>query len=134
MRTVAGYLWAAPVSIAALPFALLGAATGGRVRIHRGVLEAGGGILRSILTHAVPGFAIAAITLGHVVLGASPGELEASRAHERIHVRQYERWGVLFPLMYVGSSLLALACGRHVYGDNAFEREAYRAGGGIEAA
>lgn len=134
LRRAAGYLWAAPVSLAALPAALLGAATGGRARIVGGVLEAGGGILKPILTRTVPGFSIAAITLGHVVLGASPGELEVSRAHERIHVRQYERWGLLFPLMYVGSSLLALALGRHAYGDNAFEREASGADGGIEAA
>jgi hypothetical protein len=134
MRRVARYLWAAPVSIAALPFAVLGAATGGKARIHRGVLEAGGGILHPILTRAVPGFPIGAITLGHVVLGSSASELETSRGHERVHVGQYERWGVLFPLMYAGSSLLALACGRHVYGDNAFERVAYEAGGGIEAA
>lgn len=134
MRRIARYVWAGPVSLAALPFVLLGAATGGRARIHRGVLEAGGGILKPILVRAVPGFAIGAITLGHVVLGASAGELEASRAHERVHVGQYERWGVLFPLIYVGSSLLALARGRHAYGDNTFEREAYRAGGGIEAA
>lgn len=134
MRRVARYLWAAPVSLAALPFAAVGAATGGRVRIVGGVLEAGGGVLEPILTKAVPGFSIGAITLGHVVLGSSVSELEASRGHERVHVGQYERWGVLFPLMYAGSSLLALACGRNVYSDNAFEREAYEAGGGIEAA
>lgn len=134
LSRAAGYLWAAPVSIAALPLAAIGSATGGRARILGGVLEVGGGILQPILARAVPGFAIGAITLGHVVLGASPEELEASRKHERVHVRQYERWGALFPLMYVASSLLALACGRRVYGDNAFEREAFRAGGEIEAA
>jgi hypothetical protein len=134
LRRAAGYLWAAPVSLVALPLAALGAATGGRARVLGGVLEAAGGILQPILTRLVPGFAIGAITLGHVVLGASSEELEASRAHERIHVRQYERWGVLFPLMYAGSSLLALARGRRVYCDNAFERAAFEEGGGIEAA
>ena len=58
------YLWAAPVSLAALPAALLGAATGGRIRVHRGVLEAGGGVLRPLLERGVPGFAIGAITFG----------------------------------------------------------------------
>jgi hypothetical protein len=125
LRRAAGYLWAAPVSIVALPLAAVGAATGGRARIVRGVLEVGGGILRPVLTRAVPGFAIGAITLGHVVLGVSREMLEANRGHERVHVRQYERWGALFPLMYVGSSLLALACGRRMYDDNAFEREAF---------
>ncbi len=134
LRRVAGYLWAAPVSLAALPFALLGAATGGRARIHGGVLEAGGGILEPILTQTMPGFSIGAITLGHVILGASAKELAASRAHERVHVRQYERWGALFPLLYLGASLAALAGGRPVYAGNAFEREACGADGGIEAA
>ena len=124
LRRVAGYLWAAPVSLAALPAALLGAVTGGRARFHGGVLEAGGGILRPILERAVPGFAIGAITLGHVVLGTSVSELAESRAHERVHVRQYERWGVLFPLLYLGASLVALARGRSVYAGNAFERRA----------
>lgn len=133
LRRAAGYLWAAPVSLAALPVALLGAATGGRVRIHRGVLEAGGGILGPILTHVVPGFAIGAITLGHVVLGASARELAESRAHERVHVRQYESWGVLFPPLYLSASLLAVARGKGPYEGNVFERRASRAGGGIGA-
>ena len=134
IRRALGYLWAAPVSIAALPAAVLGAVGGAGTRVVEGVLEVGGGILEPLLTRAVPGFSIGAITLGHVVLGASPGQLEASRAHERVHVRQYERWGALFPLMYLGSSLLALAGGRRVYRDNAFEREAFAAGDRIEAA
>ena len=124
LRRVAAYLWASPISLAALPAALLGAVTGGRARFHGGVLEAGGGILRPILTRAVPGFAIGAITFGHVVLGASASELSESRAHERVHVRQYERWGVLFPLLYLFASLAALARGRSVYAGNAFERQA----------
>lgn len=126
LRRLAAYLWAAPVSLAALPAAFLGAATGGRMRLHRGVLEAGGGFLRPILSLAVPGFAISAITLGHVVLGAGGDELVRTRAHERVHVRQYERWGVLFPALYLLASLLALARGGSVYAGNAFERQAVR--------
>jgi hypothetical protein len=125
----AAYLWASPVSIAALPLAALGAATGGRLRVLGGVLEADGGALRPILAHAVPGFAIGAITLGHVVLGANAEELSASREHERVHVRQYERWGPLFPFVYFGASLLALACRRSPYAGNAFELQAARESG-----
>jgi len=128
-RRAAAYLWAAPVSLAALPAALLGAATGGRMRLHRGVLEAGGGVLRPILGRAVPGFAISAITFGHVVLGTGADALEETRAHERVHVRQYERWGALFLPLYLGASLLALARGRSVYAGNAFERQAARQSG-----
>ncbi|HEY4228595.1 MAG TPA: hypothetical protein VGO79_00415 [Thermoanaerobaculia bacterium] len=125
-RRAAAYVWAAPVSLAAVPAALLGAATGGRMRLHRGVLEASGGVLRPILGRAVPGFAISAITFGHVVLGTGADALEQTRAHERVHVRQYERWGALFLPLYLGASLLALARGRSVYGGNAFERQAER--------
>jgi hypothetical protein len=126
LRRSVPYLWAAPVSLAALPAALLCAATGGRMRISAGVLEAGGGILGPVLSRAVPGFAISAITFGHVVLGAGADALEETRAHERVHVRQYERWGVLFLPLYLGASLFALARGRSVYAGNVFERQACR--------
>jgi hypothetical protein len=125
-RRIAAYLWAAPVSLAAVPAVLLGAATGGRVRIHEGVLEAGGGALRPLLSHSVPGFAISAITLGHVVLGTCADALEETRAHERVHVRQYERWGVLFLPLYLLASVVALARGGSVYAGNVFERQAER--------
>ncbi len=126
MRRLPAYLWAGPVSLLALPLAAAGAATGGRMRAVGGVLEAGGGVLRPLLSKAVPGFPIRAITLGHVVLGAGERDLRECRAHERVHVRQYERWGLLFPLLYLGSSLAALARGRRIYADNAFERQAAR--------
>jgi hypothetical protein len=110
------------------------AATGGRVRVEGGVLEAGGGVLRLLLSRGVPGFSIRAITLGHVVLGAGERELSECRAHERAHVAQYERWGVLFPVLYAASSLAALARGRRVYADNAFERQAARVSGDVLSA
>ncbi len=49
------------------------------------------------------------------------------RAHEHAHVRQCERWGVLFPLAYVVAGLYAAFRARRFtayYWDNAFEREA----------
>ena len=61
-----------------------------------------------------------------MVLGANAGALEESRAHERVHVRQYERWGIFFVPLYLLASLLALARGRSVYAGNAFERQAER--------
>jgi hypothetical protein len=69
---------------------------------------------------------IAAITLGHVVLAQTRADLEQTRAHERVHVRQYERWGPFFPLLYLGASLAAWSRGDHPYLDNRFEREARR--------
>jgi hypothetical protein len=60
-----------------------------------------------------------------VVLGSSPQMLAALRSHEQVHVRQYERWGVLFVPAYLASSAWQLLRGRHVYRDNWFEREAF---------
>ena len=126
MKRLAVYLWAAPVSVAALPLVAFALVTRGRARCRAGILEASGGALRGLLTRAVPGFPISAITLGHVVLAATESALVDTRAHERVHVRQYEVWGPLFPLLYLASSVVALVRGRGVYSDNAFEIQAAR--------
>lgn len=118
------YAWAAPNSIVGLALAAT-ACVDGRVAVVDGVVEAQGGALRWLLRRFVPlvGGA-AALTLGHVVLAADEQALERTRAHERVHVRQYERWGPLFLAAYALASLLAVARGRHFYFDNRFEREA----------
>jgi hypothetical protein len=59
--------------------------------------------------------------LGHVVLARSEQSLYASRTHEHAHVRQYERWGVLFFPAYVVAGLGAWLKGENPYRDNAFE-------------
>jgi hypothetical protein len=120
-------LWAAPVSLAGLAAVPLALATGGRVRVVRGVVEVSGGLLRPLLSRGNPWFPIQAITLGHVVLGVSADALARCRVHERVHVRQYERWGPIFPLLYLASSAAALGRGRGGYAGNAFEREAFAA-------
>jgi hypothetical protein len=126
VKRPAAWVWAAPVTAAGLPFVALALASGGRVRVRQGVVEAVGGLLRPLLGRAVPGFPIAALTLGHVVLAPDPDSLAETRAHERVHVRQYERWGLLFPLLYLASSAAALVRGRSAHAGNAFERQAFR--------
>jgi hypothetical protein len=126
VKRPAAYLWAGPVTAAALPFVALALATGGRARRRDGVLETSGGALRPLLAHAVPGFPITAITLGHVVLASGESALDETRSHERVHVRQYETWGPLFPPMYLLSSVAALARGHGAHAGNAFERQAFR--------
>jgi hypothetical protein len=42
-----------------------------------------------------------------------------------VHVRQYERWGMLFFPLYLFSSLLQIVRGCDPYLDNSFEREAF---------
>ena len=124
MRVVLAYLWAAPASALGLLFALL-ALRGGWIAIRDGVLEVHGPLVQWALTHLtlVRG-GVAAITFGHVVLGRDGDALECSRTHERVHVAQYERWGLFFPPAYVAASLWAWFRGRDFYLDNCFEREA----------
>jgi len=126
VKRVLAYLWAAPVSAAALPALPLALATGGSVRVVDGVLEICGGALSALLSRGLPGFPISAIALGHVVLAADAGAHARCRSHERVHVRQYERWGLFFPLLYLASSAVALFSGGSVYRDNVFERAAFR--------
>jgi hypothetical protein len=97
----------------------------GRVLVVGGVLEVSGPAVRWALTRLVPlrGGAIA-ITLGHVVLGRDARALDETRAHERVHVQQYERWGPFFVPAYIAASVWAVARGGHFYFDNVFEREA----------
>ena len=94
-----------------------------------GVLEVHGGFVEFFLRHCtvLPGGA-SAMTLGHVVLGRDEMALELTRPHERVHVRQCERWGIFFLPAYGIASLIALARGGSMYRDNVFEREAYEAG------
>jgi len=121
----AAYAWASPYTVVGLVLGLLVILFGGRARVRRGALEFGGGKLGSHLSRLRPPFAFSAITLGHVVLGLDHATLAAVRAHEQVHVRQYERWGPLFVPAYLLSSLLELLRGRRPYLDNYFERQAY---------
>jgi hypothetical protein len=123
--TVAKYLWAAPASALGVVLGVIGIAAGGRLSIHTGVLEAEGRLLAWALTYlTVLEGGAAAITFGHVVLARDAALLEWTRSHERVHVRQYERWGPLFIPLYLAASAWAWACGRDPYRDNVFEREA----------
>lgn len=123
--SIVRYLWAAPVTLPAMGLALLAKLTGSRVVWHTGVLEASDGLLPLVLCRVYPPMPIAAITLGHVVLAQRAAELERTRLHERVHVRQYERYGGFFPAVYLAESVWASLRGRDGYRDNRFEREAF---------
>lgn len=122
------YAWAAPVSLIGLLLAspaLLGA---GRVRPHSGVLEVWGGPMGWLLGRRLPfSGPVAAITLGHVVLGRDARALDHTRRHERAHVAQYARWGALFLLAYPLAGLWVGLRGGDPYRDNPFEAQARRA-------
>lgn len=126
-RRVAAYLWVAPVTLVGLVLALVALAGGGQARWVEGQLEVAG-------ARRLRGFGrwphvrdFVAITLGHVILGRDHATLARWRRHEQAHVRQYERWGLLFWPLYLGASGWAWLRGRAPYRDNPFEIEARRA-------
>lgn len=119
------YLWPLPATLLGLLLALVARASGGVLQRVDGVLEAAGGWPARVLRRGFPfSGAVAAMTLGHVVLGVSREALRATRAHERAHVRQFERWGGLLLVLYPLAGLIAWLRGGHPYRDNVFEREA----------
>ncbi len=120
-------LWAAPATAIGLALAGIACLLGATARVERGVLEVAGGRLASSMRFLPWSMRILAITFGHVVLGVSHSVLAQERIHEHAHVRQYERWGVLFFPVYLGSSGAQLVRGRHPYRDNVFERQACQA-------
>ncbi len=126
LRRLWRYVWAAPTTL--LGLLLIPLAGRGGVRRRDGLLEASGGLLGRLLAHATfLSGGVAAVTLGHVVLGRTAGCLDRTRAHEREHVRQCERWGPLFVPAYLAAGLWTWIRGGHPYWDNRFERLAREA-------
>jgi hypothetical protein len=119
------YIWASPNSLIGLLFLPTLLVREGGLRIVDGVLELHGSLVSWALRHCtiLPG-GVSAITFGHVVLGRDRESLRVTRAHERVHVRQYEQWGPAFIPAYVAASLWGLVTGAGAYHGNFFEREA----------
>jgi hypothetical protein len=127
------YAWAFPTTLVGLLFLPLALASrAGRARVVDGVLELHGGPVAWFLRHCtlLRGGA-SAMTLGHVVIGRDQRLLDQTRTHERVHVRQCERWGPLFIPAYLFASVLVLLRGGRPYEDNPFEREAYGVSDGV---
>ena len=121
-------VWAAPYTLIGMAVGCAGLLTGGGAQVRRGVIEFHGGLVRWLLGR-MPGIGGAlAMTLGHTILGQTAAALDATRDHEHVHVRQFERWGPLMGPAYLGCSLWLLATGaERPYRDNPFEREAFEA-------
>jgi len=121
---ILAYVWALPVTLPALLlFVPLAYLSGGKARFVAGAVEIQGGLIKVFLRQLY--ISAAAMTLGHVILGRDQQCLDHSRAHEHVHIRQYERWGFLMlPIYFTASALLWLR-GFDPYLDNPFEREAY---------
>ena len=120
------YLWASPNTLLGILVAGPGWIAGGKARLVSGILEVHGPLPRFLLEWFVPlANGASAITLGHVVIGKSAAALEDCRAHEQVHVRQYERWGPFFIPAYFLASLEAWMRHGDPYRDNRFEKQAF---------
>lgn len=122
---IARYAWALPATLVGLLLSLLAFAVGARGRMVEGAIEiAGGRVARCLL--ALPRCChFDAITFGHVIIGVNHETLAGCRFHEHVHIRHYERWGVLFFPLYLLSSFFQIVRGHNPYLDNSFEREAF---------
>jgi hypothetical protein len=130
----ATYLWVLPTTLPGLLAAVAGLLTGGRARWVHGVIEVHGGVVSVLLRRAVPLKGGArAMALGHVVLGLDQHTLDATRLHERVHVRQAELWGPLFIPAYLIASVVVWLRGGNAYLDNPFERQAYALDRAVDA-
>ncbi|MES2917866.1 MAG: hypothetical protein V4729_04530 [Pseudomonadota bacterium] len=117
-RSLLHYAWAAPASLLGLLLLPL-CRWRGAVQLVDGVLELalGAAPYRGRLPFH-------AITLGHVIVGTDPATLAQLRAHEFVHVRQYERWGPFFIPAYLGAGLYLWLRGKNPHHDNPFEVQA----------
>jgi len=118
------YLWVFPTSSIGLIGFLLGSLFGARAVWKEGVLEVQGPGIKRLFSVLPAPIKIQAMALGHVVLACDQECLDRTRRHERVHVRQAERWGPFFLPAYFLASFSCWLRGRDVYHDNPFEREA----------
>ncbi len=122
-RSLLAVWWALPWTAVGVCIGLLGIPFGGRYVVRSGVIEFHDGLVAWLL--AKMPYRPFAMTLGHCVLGRSRAALDIAHKHELIHVRQYERWGILFVPAYLLASAWTWLRGHDAYRDNPFEREAY---------
>jgi len=125
--TLLRLVWASPYTFLGLMIGAVGLATGGRARLRGRAVEFHGGFVRWFVAHLPTGPGTLAMTLGHTILGQSDTSLDVAHRHERVHVRQFERWGPFLGVAYLGASLVLWLAGRDAYHDNPFEREAFAA-------
>ena len=125
MSRLVRYAWASPNTAIGLVLGLLAVLFGARLEPRQGVLEFFGGRFGGLFAAPWLACPFRAVTLGHVIFATDAVTLDCARAHEHVHVRQYEQWGPFFLPAYAASSLWQLACGRRCYRDNWFERQAY---------
>lgn len=124
-----GIVWAAPLTAFGLLIGLPVILWRGRIHFVRNWAPAIliRGPLADFLLRRHPFGAMNAMTIGHVVIATHDGLSSRVLMHELAHVRQGARWGVLFPIAYLASSLWAVLRGKDAYWHNRFEVAARRA-------
>lgn len=117
-------LWALPCTAVGAIFGVIAVCMGGSARRVDHTVEFALSINQAQVPAWVRRIRFVGITFGHVIVGQSHELLAIVRAHERVHVRQYERLGALFFIAYPAASLIAMLQGKSPYRDNYFERQA----------
>lgn len=119
-------LWASPCTLIGLGFAAPLLCLGAKLAFRQGAIEVAFRKRHVNCSRTLRALPFRGITFGHVILAVTEEELELLRAHELVHVRQYECWGIFFFPAYAGSSIWQLLRGRRIYWDNYFEVQARR--------
>lgn len=127
--TILGMFWALPLTLVGLLFALPVFAWRGHAQLIRGrtvALLVRGPFADMVLSRH-PFGAMTAMALGHVIIAEHQGLSSRVLMHELEHVRQAQRWGIIFPFAYLASSAWAGIRGRDAYWHNRFEIAARKA-------
>jgi hypothetical protein len=102
----------------------------GTASVHRcdvgWVLLAEGALFAALLKRH-PFGTMQAVAVGCCVFASDTKALADCLPHELVHVKQAQRWGVIFPLAYLACSVWARLNGGCAYQDNWFERQANQA-------
>lgn len=129
IRTLCGFVWASPLTALGLLLALPVILYRGHMQVVRGhtfAILARGPFADAMLSRH-PFGVMNAMALGHVVIAMHDGLSSRVLVHELAHVRQAERWGVVFPFAYLASSAWAAIRGKDAYWHNRFEIAARKA-------
>lgn len=122
--------WPGAYTTLALPWVGVVWLTGGQVSWQRsrgtlGLCAHSGWFVKILRWH--PLGPMLAVTIGHVVVAQNHHALKRTLVHEFVHIRQFERWGLIFPALYMAESLRSAVRGQGLYRGNRFELAAYAA-------
>jgi hypothetical protein len=126
------YLWPSPYTLVGLLVFFIPIRGARSLLVHRGTIGVIGPAIERLLVRVPIIGGAAAMTFGHSILAKDRDTFYSTWDHERVHVDQYQRWGLLFVPMYLGAGLWLKIRGKDPYWDNPFEIEARRLGDGID--